>query len=120
MLTGELERDPFRGNGHPPVRDPAAGPAPAADPAPAAADSAPRAVITAVRVSQERATPELAVHLLGPLHVAVDDVAVEDWPSARCRSLFGYLLTHREPWPTREALTAVFWQNRHQRLPGTA
>jgi DNA-binding SARP family transcriptional activator len=55
------------------------------------------------------AAPELAVHLLGSLHAAVDDVAVEDWPSARCRSLFGYLLTHREPWPQREVLMEVFW-----------
>jgi len=53
--------------------------------------------------------PELAVHLLGPLHVAVDDVAVEVWSSARCRSLFGYLLTHRQPWPPREVLMEVFW-----------
>ncbi len=53
--------------------------------------------------------PELAVHLLGPLYAAIDDVAVEDWPSARCRSLFGYLLTHREPWPQREVLMEVFW-----------
>lgn len=52
---------------------------------------------------------ELAVHLLGPLYVAIDDVAVEDWPSARCRSLFGYLLTHRESWPPREVLMEVFW-----------
>jgi DNA-binding SARP family transcriptional activator len=55
------------------------------------------------------AVPELAVHLLGSLHAAVDDVAVEDWPSARCRSLFGYLLTHREPWPQREVLMEAFW-----------
>jgi DNA-binding SARP family transcriptional activator len=54
-------------------------------------------------------TAELAVHLLGPLCVAVDDVPVGDWPSARCRSLFGYLLTHREPWPLREVLMEVFW-----------
>jgi DNA-binding SARP family transcriptional activator len=52
---------------------------------------------------------ELVVHLLGPLYAAIDDAAVEDWPSARCRSLFGYLLTHREPWPQREVLTEVFW-----------
>jgi DNA-binding SARP family transcriptional activator len=52
---------------------------------------------------------ELAVHLLGPLYVALDDVAVQDWPSARCRSLFGYLLTHREPWPPREVLMEAFW-----------
>ena len=51
----------------------------------------------------------LSVHLLGPLCVAVDDVPVGDWPSARCRSLFGYLLTHREPWPPREVLMDVFW-----------
>ena len=56
-----------------------------------------------------QAAPELAVHLLGSLHAAIDDVAVEDWPSARCRSLFGYLLTHREPWPQREVLMEVFW-----------
>ena len=49
------------------------------------------------------------MHLLGPLCVAVDDVPVGDWPSARCRSLFGYLLTHREPWPPREVLMDVFW-----------
>jgi hypothetical protein len=55
------------------------------------------------------APPQLAVHLLGPLYVALDDVAVEEWPSARCRSLFGYLLTHREPWPAREVLMEVFW-----------
>jgi DNA-binding SARP family transcriptional activator len=55
------------------------------------------------------ANPELAVHLLGPPSVALDDLAVEDWPSARCRSLFGYLLTHREPWPPREVLMEVFW-----------
>jgi DNA-binding SARP family transcriptional activator len=53
--------------------------------------------------------PELAVHLLGPLCAAVDNVPVEDWSSGRCRSLFGYLLTHREPWPPREVLMEVFW-----------
>lgn len=53
--------------------------------------------------------PEMAVHLLGSLYAAIDDVAIEDWPSARCRSLFGYLLTHREPWPQREVLMEAFW-----------
>jgi len=40
---------------------------------------------------------------------AVGGVTVQDWPSARCRSLFGYLLTHREPGPPREVLMEVFW-----------
>ena len=63
------------------------------------ASGATRLPVTIIEVSPAQPTPELAVHLFGSLHVAVDDVAVDDWPSARCRSLFGYLLTHREPWP---------------------
>ncbi len=59
--------------------------------------------------SPAHSPPELAVHLLGPLCVAVGGVAVQDWPSARCRSLFGYLLTHRDPGPPREVLMEVFW-----------
>jgi DNA-binding SARP family transcriptional activator len=84
--------------GEPPsiLRPPAVtGPPAAAGPSPAARRSG--------------AAAGLAVHLLGPLCVAVDDVPVGDWPSARCRSLFGYLLTHREPWPSREVLMDVFW-----------
>ena len=52
---------------------------------------------------------DLAVHLLGPLVVTVNDVAVEGWHSGRQRSLFGYLVTHRQPWPTREVLMEAFW-----------
>ena len=100
VLTGQPERGPFLGGGHPAAQELAAGPESPA------ADSTPRAAVATVAV---RAVPELAVHLLGSLHAAVDDVAVEDWPSARCRSLFGYLLTHREPWPQREVLMEVFW-----------
>lgn len=87
-LMGPPESGPFPGGGHPPARDLAAAPAPSAP---------------------ALSAPELAVHLFGSLHAAIDDVAVEDWPSARCRSLFGYLLTHREPWPQREVLMEVFW-----------
>jgi DNA-binding SARP family transcriptional activator len=36
-------------------------------------------------------------------------VPVEDWSSGRCRSLFGYLVTHRQPWPVRDVLMEVFW-----------
>ena len=77
----------------------------AAVPGPAALAAA----IPAQRSVRAPSPPQLAVHLLGPLYVAIDDVAVEDWPSARCRSLFGYLLTHRGPWPPREVLMEVFW-----------
>jgi DNA-binding SARP family transcriptional activator len=51
----------------------------------------------------------LTVHLLGQLKVRLDDAPVDDWPSGRGRSLFKYLLTHRDPWPRREVLMDVFW-----------
>ena len=51
----------------------------------------------------------LTVHLLGQLKVRLDDVAVDDWPSGRGRSLFKYLVTHRDPWPRREVLMDAFW-----------
>jgi DNA-binding SARP family transcriptional activator len=66
--------------------------------------AAPGRVSHAVQVQAE-----VSVHLLGPVSVVIDDVLVEDWSSARTRSLFGYLLTHRQPWPTREVLMGVFW-----------
>ena len=43
------------------------------------------------------------------MSVVIDDVPIEEWSSARTRSLFGYLLTHRQPWPAREVLMDVFW-----------
>jgi DNA-binding SARP family transcriptional activator len=55
------------------------------------------------------ATHLLSVHLLGRFQVRLDEVAVEDWPSGRGRSLFKYLVTHRDPWPRREQLMEAFW-----------
>ena len=51
----------------------------------------------------------LSVHLLGRFQVRLDEVAVEDWPSGRGRSLFKYLVCHRDPWPRRERLMDAFW-----------
>src|SRR5262249_31623829 len=97
------------------VRDPPAPPplpgAPHLGPAlrPPAVTAPPAASAPAPETGRSDALAGLSVHLLGPLCAAVDDVPVGDWPSARCRSLFGYLLTHREPWPPREVLMGVFW-----------
>jgi DNA-binding SARP family transcriptional activator len=55
------------------------------------------------------AAPMLTVHLLGQFRVSLNDVAVDDWPSGRGRSLLKYLVTHRNPWPRREQLMEVFW-----------
>ncbi|HEX4814603.1 MAG TPA: BTAD domain-containing putative transcriptional regulator [Nonomuraea sp.] len=57
----------------------------------------------------DRPEPHLAIHLLGPLHVSIDDRQVSGWPGGLCRSLLAYIVTHREPWPRREALMDVFW-----------
>jgi DNA-binding SARP family transcriptional activator len=51
----------------------------------------------------------LSVHLLGQLKVRLDDVAVDHWLTGRGRSLFKYLVTHRDPWPRRELLMDAFW-----------
>src|SRR4029450_7687402 len=54
------------------------------------------------------ARPLFSVQLLGQLKVRLDDVAVDQWLSGRGRSLFKYLVTHRDPWPRRGALVGPF------------
>jgi DNA-binding SARP family transcriptional activator len=51
----------------------------------------------------------LTVHMLGNLRVTVGEVPVAAWPSRRGRALLLYLLVHRHPWPSREALMEEFW-----------
>lgn len=53
----------------------------------------------------------LAVHLLGSLLVTVDELPIEQWQSGRSRAVLKYLVTHRNPWPTRQLLMEVFWPN---------
>jgi DNA-binding SARP family transcriptional activator len=66
--------------------------------------------VTAMTAAAPRpAAPALAVHLLGRFRVSLDGVTVDQWPSARGRSLFKYLLVHRDPGPQREVLMEVFW-----------
>jgi DNA-binding SARP family transcriptional activator len=63
------------------------------------------------RTAGAEASPTLTVHLLGKLRVMLNGVSVSDWPSRRGRSVFKYLLTHRNPWPSREMLMEAFWPN---------
>src|ERR671911_701903 len=51
----------------------------------------------------------LSVQLLGQLKVRVGDVAVDGWPSGRGRSLFKYLVTHRNPGRGGGRLRGAFW-----------
>ncbi|WP_427165491.1 BTAD domain-containing putative transcriptional regulator [Streptomyces sp. C1-1] len=56
-----------------------------------------------------RSSRVLAVHLLGSQVVTVEDVPTDRFTGGRARSLLAYLLTHRDPWPRREALMELFW-----------
>src|SRR4029450_8062254 len=79
-------------------------PAPAARP-----PAADRAALGGLTLVREAGGQLLSVQLLGQLKVRLDDVAVTTWPSGRGRSLFKYLVTHRDPWPRREQLMDAFW-----------
>jgi DNA-binding SARP family transcriptional activator len=53
--------------------------------------------------------PALAVHMLGPFRVLVNERAVESWPSGRGRALFKYLAAHHPQPIARDTLMDMFW-----------
>ncbi|MCO8274314.1 winged helix-turn-helix domain-containing protein [Actinoplanes sp. TRM 88003] len=60
-------------------------------------------------LTAEKPCSLLAVHVLGPFLVTLDGVPAGLWHGGRNESLFAYLLTHRNPWPSRETLMHAFW-----------
>jgi DNA-binding SARP family transcriptional activator len=68
-----------------------------------------RAALAGLSLVRDPGAQLLSVQLLGRLRVRLDDVPVDVWPSGRGRSLFKYLVTHRDPWPRREQLMDAFW-----------
>jgi DNA-binding SARP family transcriptional activator len=68
-----------------------------------------RAALGGLSLVRDPDAQVLSVQLLGRLRVRLDDVAVDVRPSSRGRSLFKYLVTHRDPWPLREQLMDTFW-----------
>ncbi len=53
--------------------------------------------------------PALTAHLLGPFHAQWNDQPIENLPRGQGRSLFKYLLVHRERPTPREVLMETFW-----------
>jgi DNA-binding SARP family transcriptional activator len=51
----------------------------------------------------------MEVYLLSPFRVVVNDMAVEDWPNCKGRSIFKYLAIRRGQPVPKEVLMAVFW-----------
>ena len=57
----------------------------------------------------ESKEPLLVVYCLGNFRVYQNEQAIEDWPSSKGKSIFKYLLTHRERPIAKEILMDLFW-----------
>ena len=55
------------------------------------------------------APPNLVVYCLGPFQVYQGDDVISDWPNSKSKSVFKYLITHRERPVAKEVLMEVFW-----------
>jgi DNA-binding SARP family transcriptional activator len=65
--------------------------------------------ITAGAREKGKGTPSLVVYCLGPFQVYQDEQPVEDWPSSKGKSVFKYLVTHRERPIAKEVLMELLW-----------
>jgi DNA-binding SARP family transcriptional activator len=57
----------------------------------------------------EQSGPSLAVYCLGPLRVYSDDKLIEKWPGHKCKTIFKYLIAHRERPIHQEILMDLLW-----------
>jgi DNA-binding SARP family transcriptional activator len=57
----------------------------------------------------EGTVPRLVVYCLGPFRVYQDDQPAKEWPSSRGKSVFKYLIAHRERPVVKEVLMELFW-----------
>jgi DNA-binding SARP family transcriptional activator len=53
----------------------------------------------------------LTVYCLGSFEVYQNDQPIHDWPNSKSKTLFKYLVTHRERPITKEILMELFWPN---------
>lgn len=69
---------------------------------------------TAPEITLRRDRPNsstLLVYCLGPFQVYQDDHAIENWPNGKGKSIFKYLVTHRDRPIGKEVLMDLFWPN---------
>jgi len=64
-------------------------------------------------VSSTLPTPEaaLTIYCLGTFRVYFDDQPVSNWPSGKGKSIFKYLVVHRQQPVAKEVLMDTFWQD---------
>lgn len=53
--------------------------------------------------------PSLAIYFLSPFRVLLDEQPVAGWPNCKGKSIFKYLVTHREHPIPKEVLMEAFW-----------
>jgi DNA-binding SARP family transcriptional activator len=53
--------------------------------------------------------PSLAIYFLSPFRVLLDEQPVGGWPNCKGKSIFKYLVTHRERPISKEVLMETFW-----------
>jgi DNA-binding SARP family transcriptional activator len=75
------------------------------EPAPAAATTA-----SLAPASGDQVRDELAIQCLGPFCVRHGDRTLEPWPNRRAKTVFKYLIVHREHPVPRDVLIEVFWR----------
>lgn len=59
--------------------------------------------------SQSINRPSLAVYFLSPFRVLLDEQPVIGWPNCKGKSIFKYLVTHRQRPIPKEVLMEAFW-----------
>lgn len=53
--------------------------------------------------------PTLAIYFLSPFRVLLDEQPVVGWPNCKGKSIFKYLVTHRQHPIPKEVLMEIFW-----------
>lgn len=70
-------------------------------------------VVQPTKTEKEKRTkpdsPSLVIYCLGPFRAYQDDQPVTDWPSSKGKSIFKYLITHREHPVAKDILMELFW-----------
>lgn len=67
----------------------------------------------AIDSTSKRVPPSLVVYCLGPFRVYQDEQLISDWLSSKSKTIFKYLITHRERRIGKEVLMDTFWPDAH-------
>jgi DNA-binding SARP family transcriptional activator len=65
----------------------------------------------AQKEQQGRKSPSFTIYCLGTFRVCNNEQLVEKWPGCKCKSVFKYLVVHRERPVHREILMDLFWRD---------